>query len=129
MKSSKKAAAAIALTIIPILGCAWSAIENDSDGTPTWQTLCAVLGFFGAMVCRENKNLTEMHLGVSEIISRWLIGFGLALAALSLLDSFAHWFYIEKNLSLNVFGAWGILRACQGIYISGVKAGVDSQQK
>ena len=95
--------------------------EFESDGE-FWPIL-VTLGLFGAMVCHEHRRLVlEFSENVNNVL-KWIFRISLFFIVIPILGNLVG-FYFNDQLGTKLIGFWGVLKAAQGIYISGVAAGI-----
>ena len=110
-------------SIYPFLAQARADIDFDMDGSGQHAWMFPILcGIFGAMTCHEHKALIHEHSEIVNHLLKWVFRVAIILIALPIIGNFVG-FYFDKDTGISLLSAWGVGKAGQGLYISGVAAG------
>jgi len=119
---------------ITALACMYSFLAHaradlDSDmggGALRVWMLPILFGFFGAIVCHHNKAIVHEHTALVNLVLKWGFWIAITLMALPIIGNFVG-FYFDKNTGTLLLSAWGVGKAAQGLYISGVAVGKQNR--
>lgn len=118
------------LVLLSFPALVYARADIDEPGMVTNSEIHGVLtaiGVCGAIACHFHRDLVTQYSEIVDGILRWAFRIAVLLLILPIISNYTD-FYFDKYPGTTLIGVWGILKAAQGIYISGVATGIGRRK-